>query len=76
VINELFATNEDRNESSIETIEQSPVFVPLSDLDALLPVDNSTLLPALPFRQEIATKKTIDISRDSTVFRIVSINLV
>ena len=37
VINELFIMNEDTNESSMEIMDQSPGFVPLPDLDALLP---------------------------------------
>ena len=43
MIDELFDTNEDTNESSIETVNQSPGFVPLPDLDTL-PDDNSILL--------------------------------
>jgi len=42
VIDELFVTYEDIDESSNETIEQSPGFVPLSDLDTLLSDGNST----------------------------------
>jgi len=50
----LFDTNEDTNESSIETVNQSPGFVPLPDLDTL-PDDNSILLVDLgmdPTRNE------------------------
>ena len=42
VIDELFDTNEDINESSIQAIEQSPGFVLLHNLDTLLPNENLT----------------------------------
>ena len=43
MIDELFDTNEDINESSIQAIEQSPGFVLLHNLDTLLPNENLTL---------------------------------
>jgi hypothetical protein len=44
VIDEVFISNKETNESSIETIEQSPDFVMLPDLNALLPIENLTLI--------------------------------